>query len=139
MAVSKEFLKICDYQNLLHAAKIIRKRKLHISGQREFFTNLEENIIELQNELLWRLYFPQMPVPHFRDVIVQVALFNALEHDYYFYINDFYTFALLENVLFSKIVHSKKIVRLLNPFRSKAGRRRKWRRFSGGRRRGIKA
>jgi hypothetical protein len=122
MIAGEGFLKICDYRNLLQAAKIAKRHKLHISGHREFFQNLEENIIELQNELIWRLYFPQMPVPHFRDIVVQIVLFNALEHDYDYYIKDFHTFALLENVLMSKIVHSKNIVRLLNPFNNRVRR-----------------
>jgi hypothetical protein len=115
MINTKEFLEVCDYRNLEKAAKIARKNKLHISGQREFFSNFDENIISLQNELLWRLYFPQMPVPAFKDVVVQIALFTSLNHDHYL-IRDFNVFGLLENVIFSKIVQSKnEIIQLLNP------------------------
>jgi hypothetical protein len=115
MIATKEFLKVCDYRNLEKSAKIARKNKLHINGQREFFSNLEENIITLQNELIWRLYFPKMPIPDFNDIVVQIALFTSLKHDPNL-IRDFNVFGLLENVVFSKIVHSdREIIRLLNP------------------------
>jgi hypothetical protein len=121
---TKEFLKICDYRNLEKAAKIARKNKIHISGQEEFFSNFEENIISLQNELIWRLYFPHMPIPAFKDIVVQIALFNSLKNDPDL-IRDFNVFALLENIVFSKIVQSdQEIIRLLNPATSRRRKRR---------------
>jgi hypothetical protein len=128
MIATKEFLKVCDYRNLEKAAKIARKNKPHIAGRWEFFSNFEENIITLQNELIWRLYFPKMPVPDFRDIVVQIALFNSLSHDCDL-LKDLYVFALLENIVFSKIVQSpKKMIRSLDPFRivyRRRGRHRK--------------
>jgi hypothetical protein len=127
MITTKEFLQVCDYRNLEKAAKIVRKNKLHISGQREFFSNFEEHIINLQNELIWRLYFPHMPIPAFKDVVVQIALFNSLKNDHDL-IRDFNVFALLENVVFSKIVQSdQEIIKLLNPaiFRQRKRRAKK--------------
>jgi hypothetical protein len=125
MITAKEFLKVCDYRNLEKSAKIARKNKLHISGQREFFSNLEENIITLQNELIWRLYFPKMPIPDFNDTIVQIALFTSLSHDCGL-LKDFHVLGLLENVIFSKIVQSdREIIKLLNPAISRRRKRRR--------------
>jgi hypothetical protein len=125
MIATKEFLKVCDYCNLEKAAKIARKNKLHIIGQREFFSDLEENIITLQNELLWRLYFPKMPVPDYKDIVVQIALFTSLKRDPRL-IMDFNVFSLLENVIFSKIIQSdRKIIKLLNPAISRRMKRRR--------------
>jgi hypothetical protein len=65
-----------------------------------------------------------MPIPAFKDIVVQIALFNSLKNDHDL-ISDFNVFALLENIVFSKIVQSdKEIIRLLNPATS---RRRKHR------------
>jgi hypothetical protein len=128
MNPTKEFLKVCDYRNLEKAAKIARKYKLHIAGQGEFFNNLEENIISLQNELIWRLYFPKMPVPDFKDIVVQIVLFLSLFHNPDL-VEDFYFFALLENVVFSKIVQSPEtMIRSIDPFKAvyrRSRRRRK--------------
>jgi hypothetical protein len=99
---TKEFLEVCDYGNLLQSAKIARKNKLH-TGFREFFCNIEENIIDLQNKLLWRLYFPQMPLPSFGDIVVEIALFRRLQHNPDI-IRDMYVFALLENLTFSRAI-----------------------------------
>jgi hypothetical protein len=128
MGASEEFLKICDYSNLLRAAKIAKKNKLHISGQRQFFENLVENIIELQNELIWRLYFPQMPIPSFKDVVVQIALYTILKQEYKKYSLDINTYNLIENITFSKVVNGKGIIDLLKPralIRKRRGGRRK--------------
>jgi hypothetical protein len=118
MIATKEFLKVCDYRNLEKAAKIARKHKLHTAGQGEFFSNLEENIISLQNELIWRLYFPNMPVPDFKDIVVQIVLFLSLVRNPNL-LNDFYFFALFENVVFSKIIQSPKtMIRSMDPFKA---------------------
>ena len=54
-------------------------------------------------------------IPDYKDIVVQIALFNSLNYDHNL-IRDFNVFALLENVIFSKIIQSdREIIQLLNP------------------------
>jgi hypothetical protein len=121
--VTKEFLEVCDYRNLEKAAEIARKNELYTAGRGEFFSNLEENIISLQNELIWRLYSPGTPIPAFKDIVVQIALLLALARNPDI-VKDFYFFALLEN----SVQSPKAMTGSIGPFEvvyRRRGRRRK--------------
>jgi hypothetical protein len=126
--ITKEYLDLCDYENLRRAAKIARKYKLHRTGERVFFSDLDESIICLQNELIWNVYFPYMPEPNFKDIVVQIALYTVLKLDYRKYSLDIYIYNLIENIAFSKVVNGKGIIELLKPrklIKRQRGRRRK--------------
>jgi hypothetical protein len=112
---TKEYLEFCDYHNLYRAAKIARKYKLSNCGSGVFFSSLEENIICLQNELIWNTYFPSMPEPQFKDIVVQIALYAILKRNYNKYSLDIHIYNLIENIVFSNVVNSKKIMNLLKP------------------------
>ncbi|PMK93211.1 RNA-dependent DNA polymerase [Vibrio lentus] len=87
------FGKIFDFENLLNAAYQCRKGKTKGNSTLVFFNNLEENIIELQNELMWEMYqmspYRQFYVfepkrrlisaPHFRDRVIHRAIYNVIE------------------------------------------------------------
>lgn len=84
---------IYDFDNLLRAAYACRKGKTKKLPTLRFFDNLEENIIQLQNELIWNHYqispckefFVFEPkrrliqAPEFRDRVVLRAIFNIVE------------------------------------------------------------
>jgi retron-type reverse transcriptase len=91
------FAAVYDFQNLLDAAEnayssISTKKRLR-AHVREFMDRLEENLIELQNELIWReyrmnnffvfkVYEPKernIAALPFRDRVVQIALCNIIE------------------------------------------------------------
>ncbi len=84
--------KIYDFENLFLAYLEARKCKRYRSEVLSFTANLEENLINLQNELIWRtyrvgryreffVYEPKkrliMALP-FRDRVVQWAIYRAL-------------------------------------------------------------
>ena len=91
------FEAVYDFQNLLAAAESayesISKKKRLRAHVRLFMDHLEENLIELQNELIWRTYrmgkFFMFKVYEpkerdiaalpFRDRVVQIALCNVIE------------------------------------------------------------
>lgn len=87
------FEKIFDFENLLNAAYQCRKGKTKRHSTLIFFNNLEENIIELQNELMWDLYQMSpyrhfyvfepkrrlISAPHFRDRVIHRAIYNVIE------------------------------------------------------------
>ncbi len=91
--VSCPFNKIFDFDNLLSAAYSCRKGKTTAISAMEFFFNLEENIIALQNELMWGEYEASpyrhfyvfepkrrlISAPHFRDRVVHRAIINVIE------------------------------------------------------------
>lgn len=87
------FEKIFDFENLLNAAYQCRKGKTKGNSTLIFFNNLEENIIELQNELMWDMYQMSpyrhfyvfepkrrlISAPHFRDRVIHRAIYNIIE------------------------------------------------------------
>lgn len=87
------FEKIFDFENLLSAAYSCRKGKTKANATLVFFNNLEENIIEIQNELMWDMYKMSpyhhfyvfepkrrlISAPHFKDRVVHRAIYNVIE------------------------------------------------------------
>jgi len=84
---------IYDYENLYQSAIMAAKEKRYKKSVLIFFNNLEENLIQLQNELIWKTYeignyyyfekkepkLRQIAALPFRDRIVQIALCNIIE------------------------------------------------------------
>lgn len=84
---------IYDFDNLLSAAYSCRKGKTRKLPTLRFFENLEENLVQIQNELMWGAYaissykefFVFEPkrrliqAPEFRDRVVQRAIYNIIE------------------------------------------------------------
>lgn len=83
---------IYDFENLYGAYRDARKGKKHRNEVLEFSVNLEENLIQIQNELIWKtykvspyrqffVYEPKrrliMALP-FRDRVVQWAIYRVL-------------------------------------------------------------
>jgi len=87
------FSQIYDFDNLLSAAYSCRKGKTTARSSMVFFSNLEENIITLQNELMWNMYSVSayhhfyvfepkrrlISAPNFRDRVVHRAIANIIE------------------------------------------------------------
>ena len=87
---------VYDFENLYQAADMAAREKRHNKSVMQFFYNLEENIIQLQNELMWKEYtlgrfyhFEKHEPKHrkiaalpFRDRVVQVALCNIIELEF---------------------------------------------------------
>ncbi len=87
------FEMIYSFENLLSAAYSCRKGKTTANASMQFFANLEENIIALQNELIWDEYTispyhhfyvfePKrrlISAPNFRDRVVHRAIINIIE------------------------------------------------------------
>jgi retron-type reverse transcriptase len=84
---------IYDFENLYQSAETAAEDKRYKGTILNFFDNLEENIIQLQNELIWKTYElgpfftfekyePKRRVISalpFRDRVVQIALCNIIE------------------------------------------------------------
>ena len=84
---------IYDFENLYQAANMAAKEKRYKKSVLSFFYNLEENIIQLQNELIWKTYelgnfcyfkktepkLRNIAALPFRDRIIQIALCNIIE------------------------------------------------------------
>lgn len=87
------FEKIYNFENILKSAYQCRKGKAKSKAALQFFNNLEENIIEIQNELIWDMYMPMpyrhfyvfepkrrlISAPNFRDRVVHRAIYNIIE------------------------------------------------------------
>lgn len=87
------FEQVFSFENLLAAAYSCRKGKTTANASLVFFNKLEENIIQLQNELLWCEYHHSpyhhfyvfepkrrlISAPHFRDRVIHRAIYNVLE------------------------------------------------------------
>ncbi len=87
------FDQIIDFENLYHAALRARKGKRNRQEVAAFFGRLEENLIQLQNELIWDRYEtghyrnflvfePKMRIVSalpFRDRVVQQAIVHIIE------------------------------------------------------------
>ncbi|QUM78715.1 RNA-dependent DNA polymerase (plasmid) [Moritella sp. 24] len=84
---------IYAFENLLSAAYSCRKGKSKNQSVMKFFDNLEENIIQIQNELMWCEYAPSpyhqffvfepkrrlISAPNFKDRVVHRAIYNIIE------------------------------------------------------------
>lgn len=84
---------ICDYENIYNAYLQARKCKRYRGEVLKFTANLEENLINIQNELIWKTYQPRavrqfyvtepkrrlITAPAFYDRVVHHALHNIIE------------------------------------------------------------
>lgn len=87
------FDKIVSFENILDAAYQCRKGKTKANATLSFFNNLEENVIQIQNELIWNMYQMSpyhhfyifepkrrlISAPHFKDRVVHRAIYNIIE------------------------------------------------------------
>ncbi|WP_220767185.1 reverse transcriptase/maturase family protein [Shewanella sp. MBTL60-007] len=87
------FEQIYSFENILDAAYQCRKGKTKANATLVFFNNLEENIIQIQNELMWGMYQMSpyhhfyvfepkrrlISAPHFRDRVAHRAIYNIIE------------------------------------------------------------
>ncbi|WMT83695.1 reverse transcriptase [Pseudoalteromonas phage ACA1] len=85
--------KIYQFENILNAAYQCRKGKATSASALAFFNNLEENIVQIQNELMWEMYSvlpyrhfyvfePKrrlISAPHFKDRVIHRAIYNVIE------------------------------------------------------------
>ena len=84
---------IFEFENIYQAYKTVVQQKKYFKKQLMFSSHLEENIIQLQNELMWFEYKPEeynnfivkdpkernISAPSLRDRIVQTAVCNVIE------------------------------------------------------------
>jgi retron-type reverse transcriptase len=91
--MSELWAHIFDFENLYQSACMAADDKKYKPAALRFFQYLEENLIELQNELIWKEYRPckyynfqlKDPKPReisalpFRDRVIQIALCNVIE------------------------------------------------------------
>lgn len=87
------FERIYSFENILNAAYQCRKGKSKTNPVLVFFDNLEENIVHLQNELMWDMYKMSpyrhfyvfepkrrlISAPSFRDRVIHRAIYNIIE------------------------------------------------------------
>jgi hypothetical protein len=91
--MSTLYERVYDYENLYQASILASRSKRYKPQVLKFFENLEENIITIQNELMWKMYEPgpyyyfevRDPKPRrivalpFKDRVVQIALCAVIE------------------------------------------------------------
>jgi retron-type reverse transcriptase len=91
--LSELWERVFDFENLYQAADMAADNKKYKPAALRFAQNLEENLIEIQNELIWKEYQPgkyynfqvKDPKPRdisalpFRDRVVQIALCTVIE------------------------------------------------------------
>ena len=84
---------IVSFDNLLEAFNEVARGKRYKREFQEFYQNLEENLISIQNELIWRTYQPEPTVtfpirepklrlitrPHIKDRVVHHALIRVVQ------------------------------------------------------------
>lgn len=84
---------VIDFESLYKAFGKASQRKRYTQSSMYFRQNLDENLIQIQNELIWRTYIPrplrvftiyepkerQIAAPDFRDRIVHHSLVAAIE------------------------------------------------------------
>lgn len=84
---------VYQFENILNAAYQCRLGKTTNTAVLSFFNNLEENVINIQNELVWQMYQMSLyhhfyvfepkrrliSAPHFRDRVVHRAIYNVIE------------------------------------------------------------
>lgn len=87
------FEKIYQFDNLYSAAYSCRKGKTRAHSTLGFFDNLEENLIDIQNRLIWNMYEARpyrhfyvfepkrrlISAPHFMDRVLHRAIYNVVE------------------------------------------------------------
>lgn len=87
------FDQIYQFENILNAAYACRKGKAEVAACLKYFDRLEENVIQLQNELIWQTYRPdryrhfyvfepkrrKISAPSFRDRVLQRTIYNIIE------------------------------------------------------------
>ncbi|MBQ9237789.1 MAG: hypothetical protein IJ191_00515 [Treponema sp.] len=87
------YSEVYDFENLYQAARETVKDKRYYPEELHFAANLEENLIELQNQLVWHTYTPSeyyefwvydpkerlICAPKLKDRIVHTALCRVLE------------------------------------------------------------
>ena len=87
---------IYDFENLYQSACMAAHEKRYKGSILKFFDNLEENLITIQNELIWKTYKPgpffyferyepkrrQIGALPFKDRVVQIALCNIIEPEF---------------------------------------------------------
>ena len=87
------FEEICSFDNLLKAYKTVSNEHRYKAASLKFYNHLEENLIQLQNELLWGLYKlgdfytfvkyepkrREINALPYRDRVVQSAVCNVIE------------------------------------------------------------
>jgi retron-type reverse transcriptase len=94
--LSKGYNLIYDFENIYQSAFLAAKEKRYKNSVLRFFDNFEENIIDLQNKLMWKEYelgayyvferkdpktrlISALP---FKDRIIQIALCNVIEPEF---------------------------------------------------------
>jgi retron-type reverse transcriptase len=84
--------KIYDFNNLLEAFKKARKGKRYRNEVLQYAANLEENLINLQNQLIWQTYEPSrcnefivhepkkriISAPQFKDRVLHHAIYKII-------------------------------------------------------------
>jgi retron-type reverse transcriptase len=94
--ITDGYCHIYDFENLYQSALTASKEKKYKGAVLKFFDNLEENLIILQNELIWKTYKPGpfftfiryepkcrvISALPFRDRVVQIALCNIIEPEF---------------------------------------------------------
>lgn len=92
-SIACSFELIYSFENILNAAYQCRKGKTKANATLAFFNNLEENIVQIQNELMWDMYQMSpyhhfyvfepkrrlISAPHFKDRVVHRAIYNIIE------------------------------------------------------------
>lgn len=87
------YSKVYDFENIYKGYLKARKDKRYREEILEFTENLEENLINIQNELIWKTYRPRpvrqfyvyepkkrlITAPAFYDRVVHHALCNVIE------------------------------------------------------------
>jgi retron-type reverse transcriptase len=93
MLINGGYARVYDYENLYQSFLLAAREKRYEKAIMIFYNNLEENLIQLQNELIWKSYEPGpffiftkyepkkrvISALPFRDRVVQIALCNVIE------------------------------------------------------------
>lgn len=88
-----KFCEVFDFENLYHAAYETIRDKRYYPDELKFTSNLEENLIELQNQLVWHTYTPGeyyefwvydpkkrlICAPELKDRIIHTAVCRVIE------------------------------------------------------------
>lgn len=92
-SIGCSFEQIYSFENILNAAYQCRRGKTKANATLAFFNHLEENVIQIQNELMWGMYEMSpyhhfyvfepkrrlISAPHFKDRVVHRAIYNIIE------------------------------------------------------------
>jgi retron-type reverse transcriptase len=94
--ITDGYCHVYNFENLYQSALLAAREKKYKNAVLRFFDNLEENLIILQNELIWKTYKPGpfftfvryepkrrvISALPFRDRIVQIAMCNIIEPEF---------------------------------------------------------